>query len=160
MPEGPECRRYALFLGDYIGGESLINIKVLSGRYLKKELPGLVEFNQSLPSKIRGVGVHGKFIYIIFEDKSSMWSTLGMSGAWQNKESKHTRLALKFSNGKYAYFNDVRNFGTIKLSQDPKQLAAKLSSFGPDMLAEDVSNDDFILSLRKKEEHNITKALT
>ena len=148
MPEGPECRRYALFLGDYIGGETLTAVEVVSGRYLKKELPNLNSFKEKLPSKVKGVGVHGKFIYVIFEDKSSMWSTLGMSGAWQSKESKHTRLSFTFDTGKRVYFNDMRNFGTIKLSQDPKQLSAKLSSFGPDMLSEDVSNDDFVLSLR------------
>lgn len=159
MPEGPECRRYALFLGDYIGGEVLKEVKVVSGRYLKNELPGIVSFNEKLPLQVRGVGVHGKFIYIIFDDKSSAWSTLGMTGAWQNKETKHTRLKFTFEGGKSVYFNDMRNFGTIKLSQDPKQLASKLSSFGPDMLAEDVSNDDFLNSMRKKDDHNITKVL-
>jgi len=159
MPEGPECRRYALFLGDYTGGEKLTKVEVVSGRYTKKELPGLKEFNEKLPLEIKGVGVHGKFIYTIFEDKSSMWSTLGMSGAWQNIETKHTRLKFSFENGKSVYFNDMRNFGTIKLSQDPKQLASKLSSFGPDMLAEDVTSENFLKSIRKKDDQNITKVL-
>ena len=159
MPEGPECRRYAMFLGESIGGEVLQEVEIVSGRYSKKELPGLEEFRSRLPLKVQGVGVHGKFIYFIFQDKSSMWSTLGMTGAWQKEPTQHTRVALRFANGKQAYFNDMRNFGTIKFSSDPKQLASKLASFGPDMLAEDVNNDLFITSIRKKDDVNITKAL-
>ncbi|MBG17509.1 MAG: hypothetical protein CMB77_04075 [Euryarchaeota archaeon] len=159
MPEGPECRKYALFLGDYIGGDTLESINIVSGRYSKKELPGLEDFKKKLPLQIQGVGVHGKFIYFIFQDKSSLWSTLGMTGAWEKSSSNHTRVSLRFSNGKIAYFNDMRNFGTIKFSFDPKQLAMKLASFGPDMLADDISNEVFLSSLRKKDDLNITKAL-
>jgi len=159
MPEGPECRRYTLFLGDYAGGESLEEINVVSGRYTKKELPGLDLLFSKLPMKIIGVGVHGKFIYLIFDDKSSLWSTLGMTGSWQSQESTHTRVRLKLTNNKVVYFNDMRNFGTLKFTDDPKQLSNKLSSFGPDMLAIDVSNEDFLFSLRKKNDLNITKVL-
>ena len=159
MPEGPECRKYALFLGDYVGGSVLEEVVIISGRYTKKELPGFEDFRKKLPLQIQGVGVHGKFIYFIFQDKSSLWSTLGMTGAWQNSPSDHARISLRFANGKVAYFNDMRNFGTIRFSSDSKQLAVKLASFGPDMLADDVSNDIFLSSLRKKNDLNITKAL-
>jgi len=159
MPEGPECRKYALFLGDHIGGDSLEKVEILSGRYLKKELSGLLSFQEKLPLKIQGAGVHGKFIYIIFQNKSSLWSTLGMTGAWQNEPSNHARILLKFSSGKVAYFNDMRNFGTMRFVTNPKQLAMKLASFGPDMLAEDISNEVFLSSLRKKNDVNITKVL-
>jgi len=159
MPEGPECRRFALALSEHIGGEILAKISILSGRYLKKELSGLKEFQANLPIQIQGVGVHGKFIYVIFDGKSSMWSSLGMSGAWQKEETPHSRLKFDFKSGKKVYFNDVRNFGTIKYCQDPKLLASKLESLGPDMLAEEVSNENFISQMRRNNDNNITKAL-
>ena len=71
MPEGPECRRFALALGEHIGGEKLTNITIESGRYTKKPMPGIDEMKKSLPLEVKGVGVHGKLIYLIFEDKSN-----------------------------------------------------------------------------------------
>ena len=159
MPEGPECRRFALALGEHIGGEKLKDVTVESGRYTKKPLPGLSEMKSKFPLDVKGVGVHGKLIYLIFEDKSSFWSTLGMTGCWQKKESKHTRAILHFAGGKKAYFNDIRNFGTLKFCQDPKLLASKLESLGPDLLAEDVSNPKFLSQFRRYNDWNITKAL-
>ena len=47
MPEGPECRRYALSLGEHIGGEDLSRVEIVSGRYLKKNvIQGLEEISQ------------------------------------------------------------------------------------------------------------------
>ncbi len=159
MPEGPECRRFALALSDHIGGETLTEVSILSGRYTKKELPGIAEMIQDLPIQIKGVGVHGKFIYIIFSGKSSVWSTLGMTGAWQKEESSHSRVCFSFESGKKVYFNDMRNFGTIKYCRDPKLLASKLESLGPDMLADEVNNDIFISQMRRNNDNNITKVL-
>lgn len=159
MPEGPECRRCALSLGDYTGGEILEEINVISGRYLKSPLPGINELKQDLPLTIQGIGVHGKFIYVIFEGKTNLWSTLGMSGMWQKEKTQHSRVELKFKSGRTVYFNDMRNFGTLKYCQDPKLLVSKLESLGPDMLANDVDNETFISQMRKNNHHNITKVL-
>ena len=159
MPEGPECRRYALAFGEHAGGEILTNISILSGRYTKKDMPGLIELERNLPLQIRGVGVHGKFIYAIFDGKSSLWSTLGMTGSWQKEESSHSRVRLDFESGKKVFFNDMRNFGTIKYCEDPKLLSTKLESLGPDMLAEEVSNEVFISQMRRNNDNNVTKAL-
>jgi len=160
MPEGPECRRYALSLGDHIGGENLARVEVVSGRYLNKnKIQGLDLLKADLPQKVVGVGVHGKFIYCILENRFSMWSTLGMTGSWQNKETKHTRVKLVFESGKVSYFNDMRNFGTLKFCEDPAILSSKLQSLGPDLLAEDVADEKFISQMRKNNDNNITKAM-
>tara|TARA_B100001057_G_scaffold498549_1_gene605892 strand:- start:487 stop:1293 length:807 start_codon:yes stop_codon:yes gene_type:complete len=159
MPEGPECRRCALSFGDYAGGEKLTEINILSGRYLKKPLPGLKELKEDLPLLVQGVGVHGKFIYTIFENKFNLWSTLGMTGSWQKVMTNHSRVEMVFESGKVIYFNDMRNFGTLRYCRDPKLLASKLESLGPDMLALDVENEIFISQMRKNNHHNITKIL-
>ncbi len=159
MPEGPECRRFALALGDHIGGETLVSFEIKSGRYIKKPMPGLERLNEDLPVKVMGVGVHGKFIYLIFNDKTSLWSTLGMAGSWQKNETKHTRVEMTFESGKKVYFNDMRNFGTLQYCVKPQLLASKLESLGPDLLAQDIDNNVFISQLRKKNNSNITKVL-
>lgn len=159
MPEGPECRRCALAFGDFAGGEVLEEVNIISGRYLKNPLPGLKDLNEDLPLAVQGVGVHGKFIYVILEGKSSLWSTLGMSGMWQRDQTSHSRVGLKFKSGKLMYFNDVRNFGTLKYCKDPKLLVSKLESLGPDMLAEGVDNLLFISQMRKSNNNNITKVM-
>ena len=122
-------------------------------------MPGLKDLNEDLPLAIQGVGVHGKFIYVILEGKSSLWSTLGMSGMWQRDQTPHSRIELKFKGEKVMYFNDVRNFGTLKYSKDPKLLVSKLESLGPDMLAEEVDNTLFISQMRKSNNNNITKVM-
>ena len=67
MPEGPECRRIAEGLARVVSGQKILNIEVLSGRYMKKEISGMEGFLQKLPLGVAGAGVHGKFIYLICE---------------------------------------------------------------------------------------------
>lgn len=159
MPEGPECRRIAEQLAQKVSGKTLVDIRVMSGRYTKKEITGLTELKSRLPIGVAGAGVHGKFIYIICEGEYSIWNTLGMSGSWKTMPSKHARVALEFSDGTIVYFTDMRNFGTIKISTSRHSLIEKLQSLGPDMLAEDVSHTKFIQVLRKKNKQNVCKVL-
>ena len=65
MPEGPEVRRIAKGLSERVSGRKLLKVEVLSGRYTKKEVPGMAEAVVSLPAEVKGVGVHGKFMYWI-----------------------------------------------------------------------------------------------
>jgi len=112
----------------------------------------------NFPLKIVGAGTHGKFIFVILEKEYSLWSTLGMTGNWSTEKTKHTRLTLKLDDGEI-YFNDQRNFGTIKLVRGKYQLIEKLQSFGPDLLTQDTSDDEFINCLRKKDKWPICKTL-
>ena len=159
MPEGPEVRRMAHSIGNYLGKGEITDVITLSGRYTKNPIVGLHVFKKKLPQKIKAVGVHGKFIYILTESGSSIWSTLGMTGNWSNSQSKHSRIKILLSNGSCCYFNDIRNFGTMKIVHTVNSLVKKLGSLGPDMLAEDVSDDLFIKRLRTKNNWNICKAL-
>ena len=90
-----------------------------------------------------GAGVHGKFIYWMLKDEYSIWSTLGMTGQWSSESTKHTRVKFVLNNGS-VYFNDQRNFGTLKFVRGKYQLLEKLKSLGPDMLANDVDDDLFV----------------
>ena len=158
MPEGPEVRRIAQDLAERVSGRILQSVEILSGRYEKKEPRGWNVFKGLLPKKIIGAGSHGKFMYWLLDDEISIWSTLGMTGHWTIESSPHTRVMFDLSDGE-VYYNDQRNFGTLRFVRGKFALIEKLTSLGPDMLAEDVSDDKFVEQLRKKERWEITKAL-
>ena len=80
MPEGPEVKRFGKDLAEAVSGRVLLSVEVLSGRYIKKDLPGLSEFIENLPAKIIGIGVHGKFLYWIMDSGYFLYSSLGMTG--------------------------------------------------------------------------------
>jgi len=159
MPEGPECKRIAESLAKFVSNKKMTNVEILSGRYTKKLPSGIDSFKEELPAKVAGVGVHGKFIYWILNKEFSIWNTLGMTGSWVTEEHPHNRVRFSFSNGDYLYYRDQRNFGTLKFVRGKHQLIEKLQSLGPDMLSEDVSAEKFIERLRKKNKHNICKAV-
>jgi len=159
MPEGPECRRIAEGLAKVISGKLLVGVTVLSGRYTKAEISGFSKFVDNLPLGIAGAGVHGKFIYLICEKEFSVWNTLGMSGSWKTEKGKHSRVQFNMSDGSSVYFDDMRNFGTLKMVAGKHQLIEKLQSLGPDMLNDDVTQELFVATLRKKDEVNICKVL-
>ncbi|MDB4337527.1 hypothetical protein OAA09_00755 [bacterium] len=158
MPEGPEVRRYAIDLSKAVTGRSLESIEIVSGRYTKKLPEGFEEFSSSLSLNILGTGVHGKFMYWLLEDTWSIWSTLGMTGAWSKKSSNHTRVKF-LTNDSTVYYNDIRNFGTLKFVKGPKPLLNKLSKLGPDLLSEECPVGLFIQCLRKHNNKLIVQVL-
>ena len=127
MPEGPECTRTANQVNRAGYGKKLVNIHVVSGRYTKKLPTGFGNFyialeEQSLP--IQRVTNKGKFIYWEFGDLLPicwMYTTLGMTGNFKTKPSKHTRIAFYFDDASSIYYNDQRNFGTIKFVFNEKE---------------------------------------
>ena len=159
MPEGPECRRIAEGLAKIVSGKKITEIEVISGRYLKNEISGLKKFCDKLPMSVVGAGVHGKFIYMICENEFSVWNTLGMSGSWKTSPGKHSRIRFGLSDGRSVYFEDMRNFGTLKMVEGRHQLIEKLQSLGPDMLNDDVSPKLFISRFRRKNNANICKMM-
>jgi len=159
MPEGPECRKIAEVLAKAISGKKITSINVISGRYTKSEISGFDKFKRNLPLGVAGAGVHGKFIYLICEKEFSVWNTLGMSGSWKTEQTAHSRVVFNMSDGDSVYFEDMRNFGTLKMVHGKHQLIEKLQSLGPDMLNGDIDSNTFIERFRKRNKDNICKVL-
>ena len=159
MPEGPEVKRIAVDLAECISGRHLEEVKILSGRYLKKPIEGQDQLSEALPTKVVGSGAHGKFLYILTVSGVNIWSTLGMTGRWTQTLGKHSRVRFSFSCGTHVYFDDIRNFGTLKFVRGKYQLIEKLNSLGPDMLSTDVDDVTFCERFRKHSGWEITKAL-
>ncbi len=159
MPEGPEVKRFARDLASKVSGATLESIDVLSGRYTKKPIPGLQEIQDVLPSRVIGVGAHGKFLYWILESGHFLYSSLGMTGHWGEKLRKHSRVKFNMTNGKSVLYTDQRNFGTIKFVYGKHEFEKKISSLGPDMLSEDVTHWVFSQRVKKKPEWSIAKTI-
>lgn len=162
MPEGPEVKTTVDFLKTYTG-KTVNNFTILSGRYTKK---GGIENmpNVNLPAKIESVDCKGKFIYftLSYENnnkKCYLFSTLGMTGMWSDKMTKHARFAISFSEDLILYYNDTRNFGTLKFVLSKETLDKKLKSLGPDVLNCDIDCLGFKNRFIKKPNKTIAECL-
>ena len=164
MPEGPECRHIRDCLDRKIKEKKLQHVEIKSGRYLRHGPPQgwdlLNTLLQTKTLKIVQIGCRGKFLYWLFEDQSSLWITLGMSGQWTSELLDHCHVQFDFDNGETVYFRDVRNFGTLKYVPTIEQLNKKLTSLGYDILNSVSLDDTQCLQLfKKKQNMNICKFL-
>ena len=164
MPEGVEVRIITLGLRKHFQNSTINDIIIHGGRYKKhNNLVGFDSFKNNLPLRLSNIECKGKFIYFTFSNGMYLFNTLGMSGHWTlNNEKKHNNVEFKLLHNKKEislFFNDMRNFGTLRFCADPAILSSKLESLGPDLLAEDVSDELFISQMRKNNDNNVTKAL-
>ena len=159
MPEGPEVKRNTDFLNRQLSGKMFESFSIMSGRYERHgPFKGYDEMLNRLLI-VSEVCCKGKFIYFKFQDGSSLWCTLGMSAAWQKSKTKHSRFCIKTTYGDEVFFNDIRNFGTLKYVTSEKDLKNKLSTLGPDVLSSYVDTELFKSRLDKKPKWSIAKAL-
>lgn len=136
MPEGPEVKKVTDFLSSVLTKDLITDVVINSGRY-KKHGPfaGYELLKSMLPAKVTYVSCKGKFIWIEINNSLYLGSTLGMSGMWTNEKNKHSHVTFVLSNGSKVYFNDVRNFGTLKVFETQEKFTKKLNSIGPDLLS-------------------------
>ena len=87
-----------------------------------------------------------------------MWNTLGLTGEWSKERKKNSRVRFLLGDSE-VYYNDTRNFGTLKIVKGREQLIQKLQSLGPDLLAEECSREKFINRLRLRDAKTIVEAL-
>ena len=143
MPEGPEVKKMSTKVNNMVSNLKLVNVKINNGRYLKKLPTNYEKFKSSLPLTVKNVNCHGKFMWWEFKDKNNedsditLFNTLGMTGYWTKEDDlKHNNVRFIFQDNYNVHFNDYRNFGTIILC-DKENLAKKLKTLGPDLLAID-----------------------
>lgn len=132
MPELPEVTWMTERISKAFRKCRLEKIKVLTGRYLTKEIPGIELFKAGGIKQIRN---KGKFIWILLDNDISVWITLGLSGELGNRDESFARVKFKTNCGNF-YLNDMRNFGTVCVRQQVSALQNKLRKLGPDPLHE------------------------
>lgn len=163
MPEGPEVTVHAETLNATLRGQQLRGARILSGRYIGngsvagRSAPpeGWKVLQDALPTTVLSVHSHGKFMWWRLGPSLTMWSTLGMSGAWSLLPSAHARIGLQLraADGRDwpLFYNDQRNFGTVTVCSDDSLLQEKLRTLGPSWLAEDgLCLDAFIAVVRRQ----------
>jgi DNA-formamidopyrimidine glycosylase len=81
-----------------------------------------------------------------------------MSGTWSKSQGKHSRIKLSLEDGD-VFFNDIRNFGTLKIVKGKDLLINKLNSLGPDMLNDDIDDDLFSRRIKLCKKKTVTQAI-
>jgi formamidopyrimidine-DNA glycosylase len=154
MPELPEVARTVLNLNQAMKGEILEDVIVHSGRYAKHGDPaGLGGFREDLPAKIENITFQGKLIIFEFTSYCSgkkwwAWNTLGMGGGWRNDKVKHSHVEFRTKSGS-VFFTDIRNFGTLKFTDDIEETDRKKRTIGPNHLNDEIPDSLFKERLMK-----------
>jgi formamidopyrimidine-DNA glycosylase len=131
MPEGPEVLHVTTQLDQVVNGKTLTSIVPVSGRYTKTPISGLSTLK---PERVKEVKCHGKFIWWSLETQW-IFSTLGMTGSYKTEPNNYARVKFNFSDETSVYYCDMRNFGTLKITNSKGDLDKKLKELGPDMLS-------------------------
>lgn len=157
MPEGPEISRYAGILADFFFQNPINDIKVLSGRYVKKPIDNLNKI--MYPVSVVDIGTKGKFLFMELSNGFYLFVTHGMSGTWvttdeSSKSSrygyddpKHHRVEFVTNKGSI-FFNDFRNFGTVHVFTDNGALQIKLNELGADILDDNITKEQFFQRMK------------
>ena len=169
MPEVCEVTLTALFLKNKISNYTLHKIEIVGGKYSRKPLKGLDEFNKELPMTIHNVDSKGKQMWFMLKkgDKTYyVMSHFGMDGRWGFDNHKHANIVwyLKDRNENSIpfYFIDHRNFGTVEFLSNTIDFQTKVNSLGPDFLKEEFNENDLKNRMKsllyKKDKLILTKA--
>lgn len=154
-PEAPEVKLIVEEMDKKFKNSILKDIAILGGRYLRHNRPvGYKKFLEDLPSKILDFNNKGKFIWITMENGSYIWITFGLTGQLSTEKDKHSHIKFETNKGNF-YFEDMRNFGTIKFVFSKKETEKKLKQLGFDPLTEKIDRDEFIKKIRKQKPHRL-----
>ena len=149
MPEGPEVRDFYLYMKDYLIGNTINHLEILSGKYLKKTPENIQDV---VNVKVKNVFVKGKTIFVEFENNNKvvgMSFVHGMTGNWSDTLEKHSRLFFDLKKDKL-YYNDTRNFGTITVHKTLLSFEFTQTKLGPDVLDDKITYDLFYSRINKK----------
>jgi len=141
MPEGPEVRFLRDLLHKNIIGKKLTHIDILKGRYINHGPPtNYDKFKNNLPSKCTSIDNKGKVLFINFDNDYTIISKLGMTGWWYFEGNEPTwrksskSLEFKFSTIPPLIYTDIRNFGTITLTDDQNIIQQEKDKLGLDIM--------------------------
>lgn len=153
MPEVCEIVVTAQFIMSKIGNCYINSINIISGRYTHQKMEGVDLIIKYSPLQILNVDSKGKFMWFDLYSKKYnkhlyIMNTFGLSGSWSFENTKGTRILFSVVDNKKnhvndLYFNDNRNFGTIKITDNLEDLDGKLEKLAPDLLKTKYSLSEF-----------------
>lgn len=159
MPEGPEVSLMSYLLNENFKNSILKDIKIVSGRYIRHGIPDEIKsfIKNKLPTKIIDVKNKGKFLYIELKNNLYISLSLGLSGHIVFTKNNYTHYHFETNKGIF-YLEDMRNFATIHILTS-SELEKKLSSLGPDLLHNKISDKLFIERVSKYKKKPIASVL-
>lgn len=151
MPELPEVETVRRQLQSRIAGKKIKEVKVRKARMLQSSSR---KFHEAVTgAKINAVKRRGKMVIIDIAGPFAIGIHLKMTGQLvfapkkgkmvagghpivhhQDLPNKYSHVIFKFTDGTALYFNDVRQFGWVKLFTD-EELKGKLAEFGVEPLS-------------------------
>ena len=170
MPELPEVETIRIGLDKKLSGHIVTDINILTTKSFqgdKKEIIGKRIARVTRRAKIIRIGfsginllIHlkmtGQLIYL-FSDKRLAGGH--PSHDWHTKlPNKHTRAIITLDNGSKLFFNDLRKFGWIKVTDD-KTTDEIFSKFGPEPLSKEFSASYLSGKAKKTPAKNIKQFL-
>lgn len=158
MPESPEARIMADGLQKVLcSSENYIyTFEYNSGKKYDEYYPEVLKrFKEYLPLKVEKITTNGKKIIFHFSGQRYFVCSMGMTGTFRLEKQAHSDVWFTFGpkdsqERKAIYFNDPRKFGLVEILFSEEELKERLSNLGPDLLANDISFEDFKKLLSKK----------
>ena len=137
MPELPEAETIARSLRGAVSGRTIVAAAFLAKRVSADDPARL------LGRTIRDVARYGKQLLIEL-DRGFVQVKLGMTGALlvNGARGVHTRAVFEFDGGSWLLYNDIRQFGSLRLIDAPPD------SLGPDPL--ELTAAEFAVRLRAR----------
>lgn len=142
MPEVCEVCLTSQYLNKIIN-DSITNIKVLHGRYLKTPIKGFKDL--VYPLTVTNINTKGKFMWMTLKHNDNiiyLLNTFGLTGRWSFDKLEHVSVMFTLQKSKKLYFDDMRNFGTIEFTSDVKKLNNKLNALGDDLLQSEYTSNN------------------
>jgi formamidopyrimidine-DNA glycosylase len=171
MPEGPEVKLSAELIRPLIVNHAIIDAYFTkNSRYASDKPEGYLVFMENLKGGsclVKDVQVKGKFMYWTFSNDWYMFCTFGMTGQWSLYGGKHPCFVFHhvedirtLQTYQEMYFNDPRHFGTIKFTNDAKELKDKLNELGWDPFSGELSDyQEYLISCIKRSDLPICQIL-
>jgi formamidopyrimidine-DNA glycosylase len=154
MPEGPEVFLFAKAMNKRMAGTILLDVDLI-GKYQENHDPPdlFIEMINELPCIILNVKAKGKLLIITLQNGFNIYSSLGMTGHWGDKISKHTHVVLEVKShlkrlSSEIVYTDPRRFGKFRISKS----TAIADDIGQSLL--DISREEYI---KKAQNINPTK---
>lgn len=142
MPEGPEVKTIADKLRDIIVNKTIIKSR----------------FKNANNQKIERVTSYGKKLIFHLSNDQAIVTSFGMEGRWLiNQKGNHTHSYLALSDNITLYYDDSRKFGSVKLIPN---IDLYLHKYGPDMLDDPISEQDWINIFQHTGRRQISTVIT
>lgn len=147
MPEVSELVLTSQYLESKIKNKTITNVKIVSGKYLKKKIKHLDLLTKN-KYKIKEIDSHGKVMWFKLSYSNNtiyLVSHFGLTGGWGFEDRDDVRLTFTIDNDKMLYYYDTRNFGNIEIFITQNEFNNRIDKLAPDVLKTEFTDNDFIL---------------